>query len=237
MGARLNYVGCAGDMAHVFNLIALIFLLVAVSTPAWVDQVLEVPVMGDVVFGRGFFQSYEYDNNGIIFLFNHIEEDRDGNKMDPFCGSANATLISTALTDAGVVRTRDNDTSNWCMNRDAAAAFALLATIFSLCSFATSLALQRGFCSMSMFVIFCAISAFCAFINSTIVGGFIEDEKQHVSKQAEAERLFPFKQTIVVGYSFALAMVAMALMMVAALLACCECCKKHDDVKVEAAEA
>jgi hypothetical protein len=79
------------------------------------------------------------------------------------------------------------------MNRDAAAALGLLATIFSMFAFATSLALQRGCCKQAFFVVLCGASgklllrsdydlvsvgwdiAFFAFITSTIIGGFMED--------------------------------------------------------------
>eukprot|EP00730_Choanoeca_flexa_P017472 TRINITY_DN8427_c0_g1_i1.p1 TRINITY_DN8427_c0_g1~~TRINITY_DN8427_c0_g1_i1.p1 ORF type:complete len:118 (+),score=24.00 TRINITY_DN8427_c0_g1_i1:59-412(+) len=109
MKNRLNYVGCAGDMAHIFNLLGLVCLLVAVATPAWVDQQLNVPVHGEtyrMIFGRGYFQSYEYDQYGTIILYNHNEKDRSGHKMDPFCGSADAVLVSRALALVNVTRNR-----------------------------------------------------------------------------------------------------------------------------------
>ncbi|EDQ87363.1 uncharacterized protein MONBRDRAFT_27495 [Monosiga brevicollis MX1] len=213
-----DYVSFVGDAAHFVMLLALILYIVGVATPAWIEH--DIKNNGDhVIVGRGFFQTYEDDPNGLITLYTYAIKDQNGYKQDPFCGSNNATLQSSYLSRLGVTRSRDNNGRNWCRTRDAAAAIAIITVLAAAFALTLSFCLQRGCCSVLFFVIALCVAGFMGFLTSSIMGGYLEDEKKRISGVPDDERMYPGPQTLGVGYSFAIFMVGFACNVVASLLA------------------
>eukprot|EP00043_Microstomoeca_roanoka_P012049 m.115663 g.115663 ORF g.115663 m.115663 type:complete len:262 (-) comp15376_c0_seq1:411-1196(-) len=254
---EVDYVSWAGDLGYGLGILAFIFCVIGVFTPAWIDHDLNVeqtlvefnvasPAISNKsrTIGRGFFQAYEYNGYGLITLVPYLLHDNQG-KLDPFCGDRNATSpfpllqLVEALNIPDRYRGRSYNSGDWCTRKDVGAAFAIISLIFGLAAvIATSLA-QKGCCEQTPYIIMIVCVFVSALICTSIMGSYIDEEQNRVNGQSLQSRFFPFEQNIVPGYSFGLYIVGMILYAIAMTLAITErcCCNRDDTSSIKKTES
>ena len=208
--------------------------MVAVGTPAWVDTeatVSRLPWFGSgrnhYVFGRGLFQAYQYDGYGQLTILPYFYSDINGTSLDPFCTS-NSTESSFPLLREmaeelpGFYRGRRYNSHDWCQKRITAAVFGVFTCMFACIAVIATSCAQKGLCNQTPFII-CTLFVFLmGLITASIIGGFIDLERNGISRQDVDERFFPFPQETVPGYSLVLFIVAILMYLLSLFLAVCE---------------
>eukprot|EP00045_Choanoeca_perplexa_P003944 m.34506 g.34506 ORF g.34506 m.34506 type:complete len:321 (+) comp12314_c0_seq1:177-1139(+) len=176
-----------------------IFMAVALASDRWGWLEINMPDRADIYVTRGLFGVSIGSHDGSDVYTHYFQEDAFGQEMDPYCGSASrpsvfatflpvlAQQLNTTLPDKvccgdgdGFVfaGNRDDDTNDWCQQRDAIIGTAISATVLAgVAVLATSaFCCARGTNHLVPFITFGFLSAALGLAASVIWAVWLQRE-------------------------------------------------------------
>eukprot|EP00730_Choanoeca_flexa_P016958 TRINITY_DN8104_c0_g1_i2.p1 TRINITY_DN8104_c0_g1~~TRINITY_DN8104_c0_g1_i2.p1 ORF type:complete len:325 (+),score=57.57 TRINITY_DN8104_c0_g1_i2:114-1088(+) len=185
------------------SFVSLGFLLMVIGLIAdrWIIHEIKLPQRDNILVGRGLAGLTITNDYGTAVAVSYYEEDVNGQRQDPYCGSNNAPSVfsrylptmaqelNTTLPD-GVccgpdqmfAATRDDDRNNWCHMRRSILGTAIAATIVAGCAILATSAFccARGNSHLVPFISLALISAALGLASSVVLAVWMrrEDDDQ-----------------------------------------------------------